>query len=1095
MYQIVYPTDWQIVGPSPEITLRAEGETRALSLSVLRQDEFRDYGAERAPVVAELTPVKGESAALLAATVTPPLPDGNYVLVLRRRGAATALAVSGIRVRAGAPAWEGIFRGMLERRAQMLRLARSRPAAGRGEAPLFSLITTVYDTDPAYFNELTGLVIGQSFPDFEWLLLDNGSQRPETVAAVKSAAERDPRIRYHRVERNIHIIPGNRYLLERARGRYVIPLDSDDLLYPDALEILSLHCLSDAPADLYFSDEQKVTWAGAPAEFIWRPDWSPLYSLSVCPAAHVMAYRRELALEAGAYSGDYAQGSHDWDTFLRLTDAGATARHVAEVLYGWRMHPASSALSESSKDYLERSQLEVLRHSLRRRGIEDRFAVRRAREHMGYYHLARARRAPPRVAVDLILRSGGAEAFRNLLHNLRHLSYPDPRVRVLHLGGRLGGLRRWALKAAALGGAGSVSLVTAADEHDLARLASEEEEGVFAKAIIDCSIRIADPDWLWDAVGTLELDAGTGIVSGPVLSERRAIHSIGYTAGIDGFFATPRPAQELYSVSGTLGYLRRHVTAVYGGFVVLRGGVCRQAGPLIGVDGGDALYGIEFCLRCSRLGIRAAYTPRMRGERRAPLAAPVGVTDPGLRHRIISDYADSISSDRYYSPHLDRSSARWGELPLDAVAAPGRDPDYVIGSDPGAPALRLLSPALPLNLDLRNEPAAAPRLNVLIPGLAMRCMSGGPNTALNLTYRMAAQGVAIRYIATDVPPDPDLAPLWRHLETLSGIGRRLPNVEIVSGHDRGKPLRIGPEDVFFATAWWTAQMVKDALPRMSRKKFIYLIQDYEPGLHQYSTRYAMALETYGLDFVPIVNHPLLFDYFAANRVGRFRDPGFCRRAGVLNPAIDRTRFYWEGARPGRARKLLFYARPHSADRNLFELGVAALHVALRRGVFDGAAWEFHGIGDSFEPVPLDAARVMAPLPWMDFDAYARELRSADILLSLMLSPHPSYPPLEMAACGGIAVTNSFDCKTPERLVQISRNIVAAEPAIDAIVAALSEAVKMAEDCQARERHSAISAPGSWDESLSEILPFAMEAWRECRGAGGGPQGLEQAAAS
>jgi hypothetical protein len=32
------------------------------------------------------------------------------------------------------------------------------------------------------------------------------------------------------------------------------------------------------------------------------------------------------------------------------------------------------------------------------------------------------------------------------------------------------------------------------------------------------------------------------------------------------------------------------------------------------------------------------------------------------------------------------------------------------------------------------------------------------------------------------------------------------------------------------------------------------------------------------------------------------------------------------------------------------------------------------------------------------------MRESDLLLSLMLSPHPSYPPLEMAVSAGVAVT-------------------------------------------------------------------------------------------
>jgi hypothetical protein len=391
----------------------------------------------------------------------------------------------------------------------------------------------------------------------------------------------------------------------------------------------------------------------------------------------------------------------------------------------------------------------------------------------------------------------------------------------------------------------------------------------------------------------------------------------------------------------------------------------------------------------------------------------------------------------------------------------------------------LLRPAEPLNLRTREHLRSTPHLNVLIPGRAMHCMSGGPNTALNLGYRMAKEGVPVRFVATGVPPDARHGPLWDHVMQLSGIGERLAHVQIATAHDREQPLDVGANDVFFATAWWTAQMAKSALPSMRCKRFLYLIQDFEPGLHAFSTHYAMALETYDLDYYAMVNHRLLLDYLTEQRVGRFAETDFARRAAVLDPAIDRGRFHPEPREPGPGRTALFYARPHSAMRNLFELGAAALQVAVARGAFDACDWEFLGIGDPFDPVPLGGGREIRSLPWMSFDGYAARMRSSDLLLSPMLSPHPSYPPLEMAACGGVAVTNTFACKTAERLARISPNILAAPPTLEGLAEALAAAARR---CAARDplaSEAPLDAPASWDESMGAVLPFALQAWREC----------------
>jgi glycosyltransferase involved in cell wall biosynthesis len=77
----------------------------------------------------------------------------------------------------------------------------------------------------------------QSFKDFEWVIVDDGS-RDNTAALVKTWQQSSPFvIRYHRkVNGGKHtaINPG----IDMARGEFLVMLDSDDWLAPNALERL-----------------------------------------------------------------------------------------------------------------------------------------------------------------------------------------------------------------------------------------------------------------------------------------------------------------------------------------------------------------------------------------------------------------------------------------------------------------------------------------------------------------------------------------------------------------------------------------------------------------------------------------------------------------------------------------------------------------------------------------------------------------------------------------------------------------------------------------------------------------------------------------
>jgi len=386
----------------------------------------------------------------------------------------------------------------------------------------------------------------------------------------------------------------------------------------------------------------------------------------------------------------------------------------------------------------------------------------------------------------------------------------------------------------------------------------------------------------------------------------------------------------------------------------------------------------------------------------------------------------------------------------------------------------------PVEFFVRPDLAEHPRLNVLVPGLGIRHMTGGPNTAIQLAYRLAARGLHVRFIATDAPLDDDTSALWSHMANISDVGTRLDNVEVVDGSDRFAGVAIGANDLFMATAWWTAQSIKAALPLVRQQRFVYLIQDFEPLFFASSSQYALALETYALDHVPVINSQFLLDHLSAERVGRFADPDFVERALVFEPSVDSNLFSPRvPTSVKQKRRLLFYTRPQNGLRNLFELGTAALQMAIRHEVFDEDEWEFLGMGDPFDALAVGPRSVLRPAPWHDLAGYAAQMRESDILLSPMLAPHPSYPPLEMAACGGPAVTTVFGPKTAEALASISSNIIGTEATIEGLACGLAEAVGRLADVQGRLDATDLALPATWAEAFEDVVPELQARLDEC----------------
>jgi hypothetical protein len=353
-------------------------------------------------------------------------------------------------------------------------------------------------------------------------------------------------------------------------------------------------------------------------------------------------------------------------------------------------------------------------------------------------------------------------------------------------------------------------------------------------------------------------------------------------------------------------------------------------------------------------------------------------------------------------------------------------------------------------------------LVVLIPSLELRKLTGGPNTILNLGASVAARGVPVRFVATHGPAaSPE--ELDTHLRTLTGRAESLPVTIESSAASRRLGLARG--DVVLATWWPTAHIAAGTLAATGASEFLYLVQDFEPAFYPWSTNYALALQTYAMPMRAIFNTSLLRDHLVAGRIGRFGTDAPDAISIAFEPAVDRELFR---PRPAEgSRRLLFYARP-SKPRNAFELGLAALRRAVRDCAFQGD-WEFWSIGDAVPDLPLGGDAVLRPMPWRSLPGYGELLGSSDVLLSLMLSPHPSYPPLEMAAGGGHVVTNSFGVKTAEALAAISPAIHAVAPQVDALAVALAEAARRPR----RTVATPMGLPATWAEALDPVADWIV----------------------
>lgn len=279
---------------------------------------------------------------------------------------------------------------------------KGREGPAHGDGPTFSILTTVYSGTDAGLLALTAdSVSRQSYRASEWVLLAHGPISDAT-SSVLSELSLQPWVTVLKLEANLGIMGGMRYCLERAHGEYIVPLDADDLLAPDALASFAARLRDRPPAA--FSDED--IYVDGPAVAYLRPGWDPVLNLESSYVWHLVAIRRDMALDLGLYSDPGAEWCHDWDTIFRLERAGTPPIHVPSVLYHWRQHAGSSTNKPDPESGSMRSQ----KHVLSKRVEANRYDIVRSPINRGSPEWWVKRREESRPPVEVVLLARGDAA-------------------------------------------------------------------------------------------------------------------------------------------------------------------------------------------------------------------------------------------------------------------------------------------------------------------------------------------------------------------------------------------------------------------------------------------------------------------------------------------------------------------------------------------------------------------------------------------------------------------------------------------------------------------------------------------------------------
>jgi O-antigen biosynthesis protein len=250
-----------------------------------------------------------------------------------------------------------------ERRAAWLKTR----LASAVSLPTISIVMPVHRPDRRWFERALTTIRAQVHDHWELCLADDASGDPALAAHLRELASRDPRIKVVLRTENGNISRATNSAAALATGDFLLFMDQDDELAPDALGEIALALAGAPDADILYTDDDKIDVSGRRYAPQFKPDWSPELLLSYMYMSHAFVVRRTLFAAHGGFRTGF-EGSQDYDFALRAAEHARRIVHVPLVLYHWRALPGSTASSGAAKPASFAAGERAVAEALSRRG-------------------------------------------------------------------------------------------------------------------------------------------------------------------------------------------------------------------------------------------------------------------------------------------------------------------------------------------------------------------------------------------------------------------------------------------------------------------------------------------------------------------------------------------------------------------------------------------------------------------------------------------------------------------------------------------------------------------------------------------------------
>ncbi|MFM7684233.1 MAG: glycosyltransferase family 2 protein [Bacteroidota bacterium] len=199
-----------------------------------------------------------------------------------------------------------------------------------------------------FLEECVNSLFNQTFPNWECLIVDDGSS-DNSRAIANNLIEQDNRIKYH-YKTNGGLSSARNYGISHAVGEFILPLDADDFISTDYLELALIEIQKSINTKVVFGAVQNF---GTFNERYVNDSVFNFKKQLISNQIHCSGmFRKSDALKAGGYDEKMKKGFEDWEFYIRLLGNGGDAVQLKDIALNYRRKEASM-LSTLSEDHLK----------------------------------------------------------------------------------------------------------------------------------------------------------------------------------------------------------------------------------------------------------------------------------------------------------------------------------------------------------------------------------------------------------------------------------------------------------------------------------------------------------------------------------------------------------------------------------------------------------------------------------------------------------------------------------------------------------------------------------------------------------------------